>query len=152
MPSVADVKAARRKTVNNIKPSAAPKKKGASEQKAQDLAARYAAKQHRYRAYNIARTELAYSYNQGAYEGTKQAQEAGFMGKTVKIWCTADDERVCETCGGLEGKVIDMDDDFPFSTKLAATHPTIRRMPPAHPGCRCTTIFEEIEPPTYNAI
>lgn len=70
-------------------------KNGTSEAKALDLSIRYSARQHRYRAYNIARTELAFAYNQGSYEGTKQAQEAGYMGDVEKIWCTADDERTC---------------------------------------------------------
>lgn len=121
-------------------------KNGVSNKKAQDLSIRYAARQHRYRGYNIARTELAFAYNQGSYEGIKQAQAAGYMGETVKIWCTADDERVCKICGGLEGKTISMDDDFGFSTKLAGRNATIRRVPPAHPSCRCGVMYKEIAP------
>lgn len=122
-------------------------KGGMSEKKAQDQATRYAARQHRYRGYNIARTELAFAYNQGSYEGTKQAQAAGYMGDTVKVWCTADDERVCGICGGLEGKEIAMDDDFDFKTKLEGRNATIRRVPPAHPSCRCAVMYKEISPP-----
>ena len=123
---------------------------GTKAEKALDLSIRYAARQHRYRGYNIARTELAFAYNQGSYEGTKQAQAAGYMGEVVKIWCTADDERVCDVCGGLEGKIIAMDDDFDFKTKLATPmNPTIRRVPPAHPSCRCTVLYDEISPPIY---
>lgn len=120
---------------------------GVSVNKAQDLAARYAARQHRYRGYNIARTELAFAYNKGADEGVRQAQAAGYMGETVKVWCTADDERVCPICGGLEGKVIAMDDDFDFKTKLAVRNPGIKRTPPAHPSCRCAVMYKEISPP-----
>lgn len=122
-------------------------KGGMSEAKALDKAVRYAARQHRYRGYNIARTELAFAYNQASYEGTKQAQAAGYMGDTVKVWCTADDERTCDLCGGLEGKEIAMDDDFDFKTKLEGRNPTIRRVPPAHPSCRCAVIYKEISPP-----
>ena len=123
---------------------------GVSEARATDLAIRYSAKQHRYRGYNIARTELGFAYNQGSYEGIKQAQAAGYMGEMVKIWCTADDERTCEICGGLEGKQIAMDEDFGFNTKLATSaNPTIRRVPPAHPSCRCTVMYKEISPPIY---
>ena len=122
-------------------------KNGMSEKKALDKSIRYAAKQHRYRGYNIARTELAFSYNQGSYEGTKQAQAAGYMGDTVKVWCTADDERVCTICGGLEGKTIAMDEDFDFYTKLQGRNDTIRRVPPAHPSCRCAVMYKEIAPP-----
>ena len=120
---------------------------GTSEKRAQDLAHRYAARQHRYRGYNIARTELAFAYNQGSYEGTKQAQAAGYLGDTVKVWCTADDERVCKICGGLEGKEVAMDEDFDFTTKLARRNATIRRVPPAHPSCRCAVLYKEISPP-----
>lgn len=123
-------------------------KNGTKEKRALDLATRYAARQHRYRGYNIARTELAFAYNQGSYQGIKQAQQAGYMGKVVKVWCTADDERTCGICGGLEGKTIDIDDDFDFWTKLATPQNiTIRRVPPAHPSCRCTVMYQEIAPP-----
>lgn len=123
---------------------------GMSQKKARDKAIRYASRQHRYRGYNIARTELAFAYNQGSYEGTKQAQEKGYMGETVKVWCTADDERVCQICGALEGSQVSMDEDFDFDTKLAGpANPTIRRVPPAHPSCRCAVIYKEISPPDY---
>lgn len=123
---------------------------GMSQKKARDKAIRYASRQHRYRGYNIARTELAFAYNQGSYEGTKQAQEKGYMGETVKVWCTADDERVCQICGALEGSQVAMDADFEFDTKLAGpANPTIRRVPPAHPSCRCAVIYKEISPPDY---
>lgn len=123
---------------------------GVKEKKAQDLSARYAARQHRYRGYNIARTELAFAYNQGSYQATKQAQAAGYMGEVVKVWCTADDERRCPTCKNLEGKVVAMDEDFDFYTKLAIpANPTIRRVPPAHPSCRCAVMYKEVSPPLY---
>ena len=121
---------------------------GTSEKRALDLSLRYSARQHRQRGYNIARTELAFAYNQGSYTATKQAQAAGYMGEVVKVWSTADDERVCKICGALEGKRVAMDDDFDFQTRLAATEPTIRRVPPAHPSCRCAVMYVEIAPPT----
>lgn len=120
---------------------------GTSKKRALELSVRYSARQHRYRAYNIARTELAFAYNQGSYEGTKQAQEAGYMGDTVKRWLTADDERVCPICGALEGKVVAMEEEFLFPTKLEGRLQTIRRVPPAHPSCRCAVAFEEVSPP-----
>ena len=113
---------------------------GTSEKRALDLAARYAARQQRHRAYTVARTELATAYNQGAYEGIKQAQEAGYIGETRKIWCTAEDERVCSTCGALEGRAIAMGDEFDAANRSWST----RLTPPAHPGCRCGVIYEEI--------
>lgn len=122
---------------------------GMSTQKARDMAMRYAARQHRYRGYNIARTELAFAYNKGTHFGVRQAQEAGYMGKTIKRWCTADDERVCTVCGTLDGAVADMDEDFNFTTKLERTNHGIKRTPPAHPSCRCVVLYEEVEPPKF---
>lgn len=106
---------------------------------------KYSARQNRYRAYRIARTELSFAYNQGSYYGTKQAQEQGLLGKMVKEWSCAEDERTCEVCGGLDGMQIDLDGDFDFKTKLTGTG--IKRTPPAHPHCRCTVLYREIEPP-----
>lgn len=116
---------------------------GMSAKKAQESAARYAARQHRHRAYTVARTELATAYNTGAYEGTKQAQAAGLLGETMKVWCTAFDERVCTICGDLEGVEVGMDDDFNGASSSWST----RKHPPVHPGCRCAVIFQEISPP-----
>lgn len=123
---------------------------GVTPKRAKDLSIRYAARQHRYRGYNIARTELSFAYNQGSYEGIKQAQAAGYMGETVKVWCTADDERKCSVCGSLEGKVIAMDDDFDFYTKLEGRNATIKKVPPAHPSCRCAVMYREVSPPEKN--
>lgn len=120
---------------------------GVSEKKALDLSIRYAARQHRYRGYNIARTELAFAYNKGADIGIRQAQAAGYLGEMVKIWSTADDERTCPHCGALEGKTIAMDEEFDFKTKLTA--PGIRLTPPAHPSCRCAVMYKQISPPIY---
>lgn len=122
---------------------------GLSEKAALERSIRYSARQHRYRGYNIARTELAFAYNKGEHFGVKQAISQGYMGYTRKTWCTADDERVCEICGALDGKTIEIDDDFDFYTKLAATNPGIRQTPPAHPSCRCTVLYIEVEPPNY---
>lgn len=124
------------------------KENGVKPERAKDLTIRYSARMHRYRGYNIARTELAFGYNKGMLEATKQAQEEGYLGKMVKVWCTADDERVCHICGGLEGKTIAMDEDFDFNTKLEAANPGIKQTPPAHPSCRCTVLYQEVEPPT----
>ena len=122
---------------------------GVKEKRAVELSARYAARQSRYRGQMIARTELAFSYNHGAHMGIKAAQAEGLMGQCTKVWCTAHDERVCPHCGELDGKVIDMDDEFDFNTKL--TYPGIKETPPAHPHCRCAVMYKEIAPPTFTA-
>lgn len=123
---------------------------GVSQRQATDLAIRFGARQHRYRAQNIARTEMAFAYNQGAYMGVKEAQAKGYMGKMMKQWVTADDERTCKICAALDGVQIDMDAEFNFKTRL--THPGIKRMAPAHPSCRCSVIFVEAEPPKFDSL
>ena len=106
-----------------------------AEKRAADAAARYAARQHRYRAQNIARTELAYAYNAGAYGATKDAQAQGYIGDCVKVWLTAYDERVCPICSAMDEERRNMDEAF-SNGKL---------LPPGHPQCRCAVAYEEIE-------
>lgn len=106
-----------------------------AEKKAQEAAARYAARQHRYRAQSIARTELAYGYNAGAYGATKDAQAQGYIGDCVKVWVTAYDERVCPICSQMDEEKRNMDEMF-SNGKL---------LPPGHPQCRCAVAYEEIE-------
>ena len=114
---------------------------GMSREKALEKALLYAGRQHRYRAFMIARTELAFAYNQGAWLGTKQAMEAGMLPPMVKVWCTSRDERACPVCAGLHGMRREMDEPFPFHTRLA--DPMVKMVPPAHPNCRCTVQFVE---------
>ena len=125
---------------------------GVSEKKALEQSIKYSARQHRYRGYNIARTELSFAYNKGEHFGVEQAIRQGYMGHTKKTWCTAADERVCKVCKALEGKTIEMDEEFDFKTKLSATNPGIKRTPPAHPSCRCTVLYVEVEPPAFDTI
>lgn len=114
---------------------------GMSSKRAAERSANYAARQHRYRAQMIARTETATAYNHAQEEVILQAQKMGYMGKVRKVWCTADDERTCEICGALEGKTVSM------TGKYSAGGKTICRFPPAHPQCRCTLIYEEVSKP-----
>ena len=133
---------------------------GVSAKRALERAIRYSARQHRDRAYLIARTELAMAYNNGAHEGTKQAQAAGLIGECIKEWCTADDERVCAVCGSLDGTRWAMDDDVMFEQTYKRSGNTVTRRinpnladpeagkkPPAHPGCRCAVKYVEVAPP-----
>ena len=119
---------------------------GVTEKKAQEMAIKYGAKQHRYRSQMIARTELAFSYNQGQFLAVKQAQEQNLMGKCKKVWVTADTERTCPYCNSLDGKEIEMDEDFDIQTNLKGS--LIKRCPPAHPHCMCAINYIEVEPPT----
>ena len=103
--------------------------------KAAEKAAKYAGKQHRYRAMNIARTELASAYNRGGYFSAKGAQTMGYIGRIKKVWLTAADERVCPVCGMADGEECDIESVFSMGKKL----------PPAHPSCRCAVAYEEVE-------
>lgn len=105
------------------------------DKKAKDAGARYAARQHRYRAQSIARTELAFGYNAGAYGATKDAQAQGYIGECKKKWLTAYDERVCPICSAMDEETVDM--DAPFSNG--------KLLPPGHPQCRCAVAYEETD-------
>lgn len=62
----------------------------------------YANRLRRVRAQQIARTELAFAFNQGAYEQVREAQEKELITEpVVKEWLTAQDERVCFCAGTL---------------------------------------------------
>jgi hypothetical protein len=124
-------------------------KETTAEKKARDAAMKYAAKQHRQRAFTIATTEMAFAYNKGADEGMKQAQAQHLIGKVVKVWSTAADEGVCSICGGLDGTEIEMGADFDF--KGHTLYSGQKQTPPAHPRCRCAVLYEEKEPPKYQA-
>lgn len=115
---------------------------GMNPRQAERQALKYAGQLHRFRALRIARTELAFAYNQGQYEAIRQAQEAGILrGRVVKEWMTAEDERVCPHCGPLDGQIIGFEETFPGATKIL---PQIQT-PPAHPLCRCTVGYRIIE-------
>jgi SPP1 gp7 family putative phage head morphogenesis protein len=86
----------------------------------------------------IARTELAFAYNNGAYLAIEEARQLGYTGDHKKIWLTGDDERVCPICSGVEGETVNLNAWFSIGVLL----------PPAHPHCRCGVAYEEITEPT----
>ena len=96
-----------------------------AEKRAREAAVKYAAKQHRYRAHMIARTELAFGYNNGEYNGIRQAQAQGYLGRMKKMAVSAHDERVCHICRAMDGTTVDIDETFPNGSLL----------PPFHPHC-----------------
>lgn len=131
---------------------------GMKESQAVDRSIRYSARQNRYRAYMISRTELAFAYNQGSFAGTVEAINEGLLGYTVKKWCTADDERTCDICGQLEGQEFEMDVDITYMPKKGGSfqrinprlhQKTVGKTPPAHPHCRCDLLYIEKEPPKF---
>jgi len=111
----------------------------------------------RYRADMIARTELVSAHAQAQYATVQQAVDLGYYAgeQVVKRWITAEDERVCSTCGALGGwypqpggelaqaqeggTVIPLDDTFPGPANQG---PTL--VPPIHPNCRCVVVYETV--------
>lgn len=124
-----------------------PRMKSESVQKkAREAAAKYAEKQHRYRAMTIAQTEMATAYNKGADEAIRQAQAQKLMGTVIKRWCTSGDDMVCDQCRALEGLELAMDDKFQMGSGWNAGE---NLTPPAHPRCACAVEYIEVESPTY---
>lgn len=104
-----------------------------AEKRAREAAVKYAEKQHRYRAHMISRTELAFGYNNGEYNGIRQAQAQGYLGRMRKRAVSAGDERVCHICKAMNGTVVDLDSPFPNGSLI----------PPFHPHCRCVVDYIE---------
>jgi len=115
---------------------------GASPVDADRQALSYASRMHMVRAERIARTEMSIAFNQGALEQMRQANKGALSSSTIiKMWYTAQDERVCPHCGPLHGAVIGLEETFPGATKRIPNTFTA----PAHPGCRCAIIYNLLE-------
>ena len=112
------------------------------QRRAREAASKYAEKQHRQRALTIAQTEMATTYNKGADEGIRQAQDQNLIGKIVKRWCTSGDDNVCEVCRSLEGREISMDSSF--SMVKGWFNSSGNLTPPAHPRCACAIEYIEV--------
>ena len=108
--------------------------------------ASYGAKQHRYRAQNIACNELAVFYRAGMRLGIEDAQAKGFMGRTRKRWISARDKRVCKTCKALDGVEKDFNDPF-ITRKDPEGNDLDGDTYGAHISCRCIIVYFEVEPP-----
>ena len=128
--------------VENLKKEHPRMKPDSIRKKALDAAQKYAEKQHRQRAFDIARTEMAFAYNRGADEGIRQASSQNLIGRTKKRWSTSGDEQVCTTCSALDGVEIEMDEEFKIKGKslFIGQH----RLPPAHPRCGCAIEYIEV--------
>lgn len=90
------------------------------------------------RAKMIARTETSRSTNFATDEGYKQS---GVV--TGKQWLTAMDERTDEECADMDGKIVEIDDEFLQEGDtiggLTLDYGDIE-YPPLHNNCRCTII------------
>ena len=113
------------------------------EQKARASAARYAAKQQRYRAETIARTEIATAYNKGYDESVRQAMNQRLLPIMKKVWSAANADHVCPVCEDLDGTTLDMDQEFQTTRGVRVIRNVSCPEPPIHPRCRCTLIYEE---------
>ena len=91
----------------------------------------------------IARTEMIWAFNEGAQQGYIQS---GVV--TRKIWDTAEDERVCQWCGPLDGTEVGLETTFfkkgdefvgDQGRILPFEYEDIQH-PPLHPQCRCSII------------
>lgn len=110
---------------------------GASMERAQRDAATYANRLLKYRAENIARTELMTAANQGHLEMINQGVDQGLIpAKEVKrVWIVTPDDRLCEYCEPMEGQTTTIDGVFNSDLGPVDT-------PPLHPQCRCVTGIE----------
>lgn len=98
------------------------------------------------RAEMIARSETIRASNAGAMEAYRLA------GITRKQWYAAEDERTCEFCGAMHGKIIETEQVFwNYGDEMTVTGEDggVRslvmsyedvRHPPLHPDCRCTVL------------
>lgn len=113
---------------------------GLPQKKIDQQVGNYAAYLHRIRAKRIARTELAFAYNNGMLETMRQStgEDGPIAGRPMdkKIYTTKD-ERVCSHCGPLHNVTVGLEETFPGAT---ARLPNLLT-PPFHPGCRCTIIW-----------
>lgn len=105
---------------------------------AQKRTERYAEMVHRRRSALIAQTELAYAYNNGQQALMEEAVKNGTIAPgATKVWYTAADERVCESCGKMDMQEVPWDATF-SNGKVTA---------PAHPNCRCAVAYRNLKPP-----
>jgi len=79
------------------------------------------------RARMIAVTETTRAYAEGQLIAGKEMQKEFPDVRVTKEWFTNVDDRVCEICEPLDGKVVDINEDFDGGISE----------PPAHVNCRC---------------
>jgi len=109
---------------------------GYSEKRAHERQLVYAAKVHRRRAALIAQTEMAYAYSAGWHATVQQNVEDGVLPPdTKKVWLTAEDEKVCDVCGAMNGETVLWNEPFSNGSEY----------PPAHPNCRCHHKIEFVD-------
>lgn len=96
-----------------------------------------------YRSERIARTETIRAENFASQEAWRQSGEV-----ESKEWFTAADERVCEFCGPMDGKVVKLSTRyFKKGEKVTGRDGGTLKLdfesiqgPPLHSNCRCTLL------------
>ena len=81
------------------------------------------------RAQRIAITETTRAYATANILAGQQLKAENPDLKVTKTWFTNNDDRVCDICGPLDGKEVEIDESFDGEND----------QPPAHPNCRCWT-------------
>lgn len=107
------------------------------------IAERFGDKVTRQQATVIARTETIWAWNEGAVQGYIQS---GVV--TRKEWVTAHDDRTCEFCPEMDGKVVSVETEFfnKGDEMIGSAGGTLHfdyegiGHPPLHPQCRCAIV------------
>ena len=92
----------------------------------------------RQRGETIARTETILASREGTQEAWRQAADEGLIDPATMVqeWVVAEDERLCDDCGPLDGETAPMGSNFPGEGGSG---------PPVHPNCRCDIILVPAE-------
>lgn len=111
---------------------------GASQERADKEADRYAEKLLNRRAETIARTETVEAQAEGQQRAWEQAADQGLLPAGVKMrWMSVHDERLSDICSELDGQTVALGEAF-YSEVLGEE---VER-PPAHPNCRAIIVLE----------
>ncbi len=89
-------------------------------------------------ASSTAETAVALTYQMTNHELARLILNTAIVQGFAKIWRTAADERVCKTCGGLDGEIFAFDQRCFYSSYFTGI------VPPAHLNCRCTVEYRQI--------
>lgn len=104
---------------------------GVSLDKAEAEVKKYTTRMLKYRAENIARTELMKSANSGHMEMVRQGIDQDIIPRNVmKIWIVTPDDRLCDYCMAVEGQTVPINE--PFQTPLGPVD-----IAWLHCSCRC---------------
>lgn len=98
---------------------------------------KYAERLLKYRAENIARTELMTAANQGHLEMINQLVDQGLVvaDEVVRVWIVTLDDRLCKYCEPMNNQTTTINGFFNSGLGQLIS-------PPLHPQCRCTTGIE----------